>query len=109
MNTPQHPSSIITVGPIGVDILHNEVSVAGKTSRLTPIESMVLHFLAVNVNKVCTASQIGSHVWEGVNNWDANLIKAHIRHLRQKIEPDPRNPTYILTDQDVGYTLQVKQ
>src|SRR5579884_2779464 len=65
MNTPQHPSSIITVGPIRLDTLHHEVSVAGKTSRLTPIESKVLHFLAVNVNKVCTVSQIGSHVWEG--------------------------------------------
>src|SRR5215471_2442547 len=54
----QRPSSIITVGPIRVDSLHNEVSIDGKTARLTPTESKLLHLLAVNANNVCTASQI---------------------------------------------------
>ncbi len=99
------PSSIITVGPIRVDTLHNEVSIADKKSRLTPTESMTLHFLAVNANNVCTASQIVSHVWGFGNDGDTGLVKSHIRHLRQKIEPDPNNPIYILTVPDVGYTL----
>src|ERR1700687_1818988 len=101
----QRPSSIITVGPIRVDSLHNEVMVNGKMSRLTPTESKLLHLLAINANNVCTAHQIVSHIWGFGNDGDTSLIKAHIRHLRQKIEPDPGKPTYILTVPGVGYTL----
>lgn len=101
----QRPSSIIKVGPLQVDSLHNEVRVNGKTARLTPTESKLLHLLAVNVNNVCTASQIVSHIWGFGNDGDSGLIKAHIRHIRQKIEPDPGNPRFILTVPGVGYTL----
>jgi DNA-binding response OmpR family regulator len=101
----QRPFSIITVGPICVDSLHNEVAINGRTARLTPTESKLLHLLAINVNNVCTAGQIVSYVWGFGNDGDTCLIKAHIRHLRQKIEPDPNKPTYILTVPGVGYSL----
>jgi DNA-binding response OmpR family regulator len=101
----QRPSSIITVGPICVDALHNTVTMNGKTMRLTPTESKLLHLLAVNANNVCTADQIVSHIWGFGNEGDSGLIKAHIRHLRQKVEPDPSKPCYILTVPGVGYTL----
>jgi DNA-binding response OmpR family regulator len=101
----QRPSSIITVGPLRVDALHNEVSVNGKIARLTPTESKLLHLLAINANNVCTAEQIVSHIWGFGNDGDSCLIKAHIRHLRQKIEPEASKPCYILTVPGVGYTL----
>src|SRR5947209_1920831 len=101
----QRPSSIVTVGPIRVDSLHNEVSIYGKTSRLTPTEGKLLHFLATNANDVCMLGQIVTHVWGYDGEGDESLIKAHIRHLRQKIEPLPGKPRYILTVPGVGYTL----
>ncbi len=101
----QRPSSIITVGPICVDSLHNEVSIHGKISRLTPTESKMLHLLAINANDVCTADRIVTHVWGYNGDGEVSLIKAHIRHLRQKIEPDPGKPRYICTVPGVGYTL----
>ena len=101
----QHPSSIITVGPIVVDSLHNEVKIHGKTIRLTPTEGKLMHLLAANANEVCTASQIITRVWGFGEVGDSYLIKAHIHHLRQKIEPDPNNPRHILTVPGVGYTL----
>src|SRR2546423_3434968 len=101
----QRPSSIITVGPIRVDSLHNEVFVHGKPSRLTPTEGKLLHFLATNANDVCTSGQIVTHVWGYDGEGDESLIKAHIRHLRQKIELDPGKPHYILTVPGVGYTM----
>jgi DNA-binding response OmpR family regulator len=101
----QRPFSIVRVGPICVDSLQNEVTIDGKTTRLTPTESKLLHFLAVNANNVCTASQIVSYIWGFGNEGDTALIKAHIRHLRQKIEPTPANPRYILTVPGVGYTM----
>ncbi len=104
-NLAQRPSSIVTVGPICVDSLHNEVQVNGKVMRLTPTESKLLHLLAVNSNNVCTATHIVAHIWGYGNDGDACLIKAHIRHLRQKIEPDPGTPRSIFTVSGVGYTF----
>ena len=101
----RRPSSVVTVGPICIDSLHNEVTVHGKTMRLTPTESKLLHLLAISANDVCTANQIVTHVWGYDGEGDAGLIKAHIRHLRQKVEPDPSDPHYILTVPGVGYTL----
>jgi DNA-binding response OmpR family regulator len=101
----QKPSSILTVGPLRVDSRHNEVTLNGKTSRLTPSESKLLHLLAVNANDVCTTEQILTHVWDYDGDSDASLIKAHIYHLRKKIEPDPAQPRYIITVSGVGYKL----
>ena len=98
---------MITVGPICVDSLHNEATIREKVVRLTPTESKLLHLLAANVNEVCTAHHIVTHVWGYNGDGDVCLIKAHIRHLRQKVEPDPGNPRYILTVPGVGYTLSL--
>ena len=64
-----------------------------------------MYLLAANANDVCTANQIITRVWGFGDVGDTYLIKAHIHHLRQKIEPDPNNPRYILTVPSVGYTL----
>jgi DNA-binding response OmpR family regulator len=101
----QRASSVVTVGPISIDSLHNEVHINGKVTRLTPTESKMLHLLAINANDVCTANQIVAHVWGYAGEGDAGLIKAHIRHLRQKIEPYPSKPRYIQNVAGVGYTL----
>jgi DNA-binding response OmpR family regulator len=101
----QRPSAVVTIGLIRVDSLHNEVTIDNRAVRLTPTESKLLHLLAVNANNVCTANQIVAHIWGFGNDGDAGLIKAHIRHLRQKIEDDPSHPVYILTVPGVGYTL----
>jgi DNA-binding response OmpR family regulator len=98
-------NSMLTVGPITMDTLRNEVHIAGKMEHLTPIESKLLHFLVLNANSICTVHQIVSHIWGLGCRDDINLIKSHIRHLRQKIEPEPEKPEYILTVPGVGYTL----
>src|SRR5437588_4658779 len=105
----QRPSSRITIGPLTVDSMHNEVIVNGKTARLTPTESKMLHLLAVNTNTVCTLEQIVAHVWGFGNEGDTVLVKAHIRHLRTKVEPDPGKPRFLLTVPGVGYTLEYRQ
>ncbi|HEY0754791.1 MAG TPA: response regulator transcription factor [Ktedonobacteraceae bacterium] len=101
----RQPNSILTAGPLQVDYLHNKVTIHNKTVRLTPTESKLLHLLATNANNVCTAQQIVTHLWDFGDEGDTGLIKAHIRHLRQKIEPAPSNPVHILTIPNVGYLL----
>ena len=98
-NTP------ITVGPIRVDRLHLQVSVDGKMLSLTVRESLLLHYLAIHTNTVCTFSQIGSQVDGFTNDGTTGFIKAYIHRLRQKIEPDPMHPIYLLTIPEGDYTL----
>jgi DNA-binding response OmpR family regulator len=64
-----------------------------------------MSLLASNANGVCTTGQIVSYVWGFSNEGDTVLIKTHIYHLRQKIEPDPATPRYLLTVPGIGYTL----
>ncbi len=101
----QRPSSVLTIGTLRIDYLQNKAIINDKTVRLTPTESKLLHMLATNANNVCTTNQIVAHLWGFGNEGDSGLIKAHIRHLRQKIEEDPSNPIYILTVPSVGYLL----
>jgi DNA-binding response OmpR family regulator len=98
-------SDIIMIGPVRFNAQQLEVSRDGKTTRLTPVESRVLRSLVDHANTVCSVSQIVSDVFGLSNDGDTALIKAHIRHLRQKVEPDPNNPAYILTVPGEGYTL----
>ncbi len=82
-----------------------QLSIDDRTVRLTLTESKLLHLLAVNANTVCTADQIVTCLWGFGDDGGASLIKAHIRHLRQKIEHDPSHPMYIQTVPGVGYTF----
>jgi len=99
------PSSRIVVGPLCVEPLHHEVSIRGKTFRLTPTEGKLMNLLATNADNVCTAGQIVAHVWGYYGGGDSTLIKTHIYNLRKKVERDPCNPRYIITVPGVGYTL----
>jgi DNA-binding response OmpR family regulator len=102
----RNPSTIITVGPLRVDTVRHEVTVSGKNVRLTPTESRLLHLLAANSNDICTLEQIVTHVWGFGEAGDTYLVKAHIRHLREKIEPVPGKPQFIVTTPGVGYMLK---
>ncbi len=95
--------SIITVGQLRIDTLHNEVRLAGRIAHLTPIESKLLYLLALNADEVCTPDLMVAYAW-GYNG-EASLIKSHIRHLREKIEPDPARPRYLVTVAGAGYSL----
>jgi DNA-binding response OmpR family regulator len=98
--------NILTVGPIRLDIQSCSVKTNGKTVRLTPVESRILRFLMEHANTVCTHHQISVHIWEMSDDVNTRfMIKAHIPHLRQKVEPDPNNPAYIFTVPGEGYTL----
>ncbi len=94
------------VSGIWFDSARNQVSVNGRNVRLTPTESRILQVLAANRGQVCTLNQIVSHAWGYGDESDSYLIKAHIRHLREKIEKEPSKPRYIITAPgEVGYML----
>ncbi|HLY29716.1 MAG TPA: response regulator transcription factor [Ktedonobacterales bacterium] len=102
----RNPATILSVGPLRLDTVRHEVVALGRAMRLTPTESRLLHLLMANVNDVCPLEQIVTHVWGWEEAGDTYLVKAHIRHLREKIEPVPSRPRYILTEPGVGYRLK---
>ncbi len=88
--------------------IHAMTRRARSTVKLPPSSSVQVGPLCIdpmNANGVCTTGQMVSYVWGFSNEGDSVLIKTHIYHLRQKIEPDPANPRYLLTVPGVGYTL----
>jgi DNA-binding response OmpR family regulator len=108
--TASHVSttSTITVGPISLDSMRHEAMRNGIKVRLTPTESRLLHLLLTHSGQVLTTDVIVERVWGYNDAGDTGLVKTHIRHLRQKIEPEPNMPQFIVTVPGVGYTFMAQ-
>jgi DNA-binding response OmpR family regulator len=96
----------LVVGELTIDPLRYQVHIGGRIFRVTPMESTLLWVLAVNVNHCCSASQLAVQLWANDGIKEAARIKKHIHSLRQKIEPDPSHPCFLLTVPDAGYMLR---
>ena len=98
--------SIYTVGGLTIDDDLKEVTVDGETVKLTPIEYNVLLLLVKNQGKVFSIDQIYDNIW----NEDAiradNTVAVHIRHIREKIEINPKEPRYLKVVWGVGYKIE---
>ena len=81
------------------------VSVDGEEVRLTPIEYKILELLARNRAKVFSAEQIYRRVWNDDAIVGDNTIAVHIRHIREKIEINPKEPRYLKVVWGVGYKI----
>lgn len=101
-----HQSTVLRSGGLEMDVGRREVRVDGRLVDLTPTEFNLLHILLENTGYVFTRSELISRGlgadYEGLDR----TLDSHIRNLRQKIEPNPRQPTYILTVYGVGYRLR---
>ena len=93
-------------GFLTVDVAERKVTVNGERIKLTPREFRLLAFLVENAGRVLTHRQVLEHVWGWEYVDDVDYVRIYILHLRQKIEPDPPLPRYILTEPGVGYYFQ---
>jgi two-component system KDP operon response regulator KdpE len=100
-------AGIVTLGDVAVDLQNRRVTRAGQAVRLTPTEYRLLAVLAVNAGKVMTTPQLLRAVW-GPNQADnAHYLRIYMGHLRHKLEDDPAQPRYMITETGVGYRLQL--
>lgn len=99
----EHVPEKIKSGHLLIDVTNRSVYYREDMIKLTPKEFDILYFLANNKGKVYSKYQIYSSVWKEQYTFDDSNIMAHIRKLRRKIEPNPTNPTFILTVWGVGY------
>ncbi|WP_366923369.1 response regulator [Metallumcola ferriviriculae] len=104
-NTEDEP--VIGLGELTIDLAHRQVIVSGKEIRLTPIEYDILKNLAQHAGKVLTHRQLLSAIWGKEYQNQHHYLRVYIGQLRRKIEPDPTQPTYIITDPGVGYRLMI--
>jgi len=86
-----------------IDFGRREIWVEGKLVKLRPTEYRLLYHLVQNAGWVLTYDQILSKVWGYEYRDEPHYVRLYINYLRQKIEKDPANPVYILTERGVGY------
>ena len=98
--------NVYTSGGLVVDDNAKTVTVYGESIRLTPIEYKILVFLAKNKGKVYSIDQIYENIWGDISVRTDNTIAVHIRHIREKIEVDPREPKFLKVVWGVGYKIE---
>jgi len=97
---------VFQTGKLRVDLARRTVSFDGQDIALTPNEYDLLKLLIQNAGKVLTHRQLLNQVWGSDYGGENHLLRANISNLRHKIEPDPAQPTYILTESGIGYRLK---
>jgi two-component system KDP operon response regulator KdpE len=102
-NTGTKP--IYWVGNLVVDNNRREVKLAGNIVELTHTEFDILLLLIQNAGKVITHRQIIQKVWGSAYEDESRLLRVNISNLRHKLEPNPNQPIYILTELGVGYRM----
>lgn len=103
-NTGTKP--VYQAGNLSVDGNRHQVTLAGKEIDLTPTEFDILNILIQNAGKVVTQHQLIQKVWGAAYEDESRLLRVNISNLRRKIEPNPNQPTFILTELGVGYRLK---
>jgi len=96
---------IITCGDLVVDLVGRHVMRGDKEIKLTPTEYEILKVLALNIGKVLTHKYLLKTVWGNAYNEDTHYIRIFIGQLRRKVEINPAQPKYIITESGVGYRL----
>ncbi len=96
---------VLESGIIKMDLDQHEVRLNEQVVELTPKEYELLHCLVMNAGRVVTHDTLLSFVWGSNFDGDTEMLKVHIRHLREKMERNPSAPEHILTIRGVGYKM----
>ncbi len=102
----QASEPIFSCRGLEVDLSHRRVVVRGEVVQLTPTEYDLLRLLVNHAGKVLTHDQILRGIWGAAYAEHQNVLRVNISNLRQKIEKDPSQPRYIVTELGVGYRLK---
>jgi two-component system KDP operon response regulator KdpE len=102
-NNPEAGPQLIKAGDLEVDLQARRVRVRGETIRLTPKEFELLRYLALHPNIPVPHMKLLQAVWGPDYGEEVEYLRVFINQLRKKIEADPSNPQYILTEPWVGY------
>ena len=99
----QVDNSKMTFGEITIDQVKGEVKKAEEIISLTALEYQLLLFFTRHPNQILSKTTITENVWGSDFDGNDNALMVHIHHLRQKLEKDPANPKYFVTQRGLGY------
>lgn len=98
--------NIITIGGLELDIDNKQLRVDGENVKLTATEYNILQLLMRNPGKIFSAESIYRIVWNEDGYGVENTVMVHIRHIREKIEINPKEPRYIKVVWGLGYKIE---
>lgn len=102
----ENEGNVYITGDLKINDNTKQVTVEGKEVKLTPTEYNILKFLTKNKGIVFSIEQIYENVWEDEAYGAENIIAVHIRHIREKIEINPREPKYLKVIWGIGYKIE---
>lgn len=105
-NAVEEDNQVFTVGGLSINDDLKEVRVDGELIKLTPIEYNILLLLVKNQGKVFSIDQIYESIWNEDAIGADNTVAVHIRHIREKIEINPKEPRYLKVVWGVGYKVE---
>lgn len=105
-NLNEEVSNVYQVGGLVMNDDTKEVTVDGESVKLTPIEYNILLLLVKNQGRVYSIEQIYENIWEEEAIGADNTVAVHIRHIREKIEINPKEPRYLKVVWGVGYKIE---
>lgn len=100
------PSAAYTDGYLTINLPKHQVQVQGQPVKLSGTEFKLLTCLFENANRVLTFAQILENVWGWEYKESVEYVHVYISHLRRKLEKDPKNPRYLLTEHGIGYRFE---
>ena len=105
-NAAEKSDAVYEVGGLSINDDLKEVTVDGEVVKLTPIEYNILLLLVKNQGKVFSINQIYENIWNEDAIGADNTVAVHIRHIREKIEINPKEPRYLKVVWGVGYKIE---
>jgi two-component system, OmpR family, KDP operon response regulator KdpE len=99
---------VLATADFEVDLAAKRVTRNGSAVRLTPTEWNILELLVRNAGTLVTHEQILNSVWGPAYSGETAYLRVYLAQLRRKLEPDPANPRYLLTETGMGYRLQTE-
>jgi two-component system, OmpR family, KDP operon response regulator KdpE len=103
----QDQSGVFTSGELKVDLLKRQIFIGDREVHLTPIQYRLLTVLIKNAGKVLTHQYLLKEVWGPSYRDNSHYLRIYMSQLRQKLEIDPAQPQYLLTESGIGYRLKV--
>lgn len=104
-NAAENGQAVYQVGGLAINDELKEVTVDGEIVKLTPIEYNILLLLMKNQGKVFSINQIYENIWNEDAIGADNTVAVHIRHIREKIEINPKEPRYLKVVWGLGYKI----
>ena len=102
--SPQDP--IIETAHFNVDLTAKKVTTSAGEVRLTPTEWHLVEVLVRNAGKLVTGRQLLKEVWGPNYGDETNYLRVHLAHIRRKLEPQPSQPRYFITEPGMGYRFE---